>query len=95
MDEVKGGQDSQILIRTGLAICIGSLLVSFVISFIGGIFIFLVIGSAAYVMSIYAGKQKPIGNLLQSYAPARTKWCSKMEFDHILIPADVDESLER
>merc|ERR1719317_1312219 len=46
-------------------------------------------------MSIYAGKQKPIGNLLRSYAPARTKWCSKMEFDHILIPADVDESLER
>jgi len=95
MDEVKEGQDSQILIRTGLAICIGSLLVSFIISFIGGIFIFLAIGSAAYVMSIYAGKQKPIGNLLRSYAPARTKWCSKMEFDHILIPADVDESLER
>jgi len=95
MDEVKEGQDSQILIRTGLAICIGALLVSFIISFIGGIFIFLVIGSAAYVMSIYAGKQKPIGNLLRSYAPARTKWCSKMEFDHILIPADVDESLER
>merc|ERR1719233_58813 len=46
-------------------------------------------------MSIYAGKQKPIGNLLRSYAPGRTKWCSKMEFDHILIPADVDESLER
>merc|ERR1719320_197282 len=46
-------------------------------------------------MSIYAGKQKPIGNLLRSYAPARTKWCAKMEFDHILIPADVDESLER
>ena len=95
MDEAKGGQDSQILIRTGLAICIGVLLVSFLISFIGGIFILLVIGSAAYVLSLFAGKQKPIGNLLRGYTPPRTKWCSKMEFDHILIPADVDQSLER
>jgi len=95
MEETKGAQDSQILIRTGLAVCIGALLVSFVISFIGGIFIILVIAAAFYGISFFAGKQKPIGNLLRSYVHPRTKWCSKMEFDHILIPADVDESLER
>lgn len=95
MEETKGTQDSQILIKTGLAICVIASLVSFLISFIGGIFIILVIASAFYGISFFATKQKPIGNLLRSYVPPRTKWCSKMEFDHILIPADVDECLER
>eukprot|EP00092_Neocalanus_flemingeri_P013482 GFUD01014541.1.p1 GENE.GFUD01014541.1~~GFUD01014541.1.p1 ORF type:complete len:1024 (+),score=205.10 GFUD01014541.1:100-3171(+) len=95
MEETKGAMDSQILLRTGVAICIIASLVSFLISFIGGIFIFLVIVTAFYGISFFAVKQKPIGNLLRGYVPPRTKWCSKMEFDHILIPADVDESLER
>ena len=95
MEETKGTQDSQILIGSGLAISIVASLVSFLISFIGGIFIILEIASAFYGISFFATKQKPVGNLLRSYVPPRTKWCSKMEFDHILIPADVDESLER
>jgi len=95
MEETKGVQDSQILIRAGVAICILATIVSFLISFIGGIFIILVIGIAFYGISFFAVKQKPVGNLLRSYVSPRTKWCSKMEFDHILVPADVDESLER
>ena len=95
MEETKGAQDSQILIRTGVAICIVASLVSFLISFIGGIFIVLVIVAAFYGISFFSVKQKQIGNLLRGYVPPRTKWCSKLEFDHILIPADVDESLER
>ena len=95
MEEIEGAHDSQVLLRTGLALCVIASLFCFMISFIGGIFIVIIVASAFYGMSFFTSKQKSIGNLLRSYVPPRTKWCSKMEFDHILIPADVDESLER
>ena len=95
MEEIQGDNESQILIKTGIAICIVLLIVSFFISFIGGIFIILVILISFYGVIRFAVKQKSIGNFLRSYVPLRTKWCSKIEYDHILIPSDVDESLER
>ena len=40
-------------------------------------------------------RSKSVGNLVRSFTPPKTKWCTKIEYDHILVPADVDESLER
>jgi len=70
-------------------------ILSLMISFIGFLFFISITSLIFYFSSNLAQKPNPIGNLFRSYISPKTNWCSKIEYDHILIPADVDEALEK
>ena len=70
-------------------------ILSIMISFIGFLFLISITSLIFYISSNLVQKPKPIGNLFRSYSPPKTNWCSRIEYDHILIPADVDEALEK
>lgn len=95
MEEHSGAKDSQLVLRLGILLCVLASLAGFLISFLGGVFILFVILITFYLTSFFASRQKPLGNMLRACVPPRTHWCSKMEFDHLLIPQDVDSALER
>ena len=95
MDDEKGRLQCLLILKIGLAALLIGAVISFVLSFLGGILILSVIGVTFYMITSLATRRKPVGNLLRSYVPPRTKWCTKIEYDHILVPADVDEALER
>lgn len=95
MEEHTGAKDSQLVLRLGILLCVFASLAGFFIHFLGGVFILCVILTTFYLTSFFASRQKPLGNLLRGMVPPRTHWCSKMEFDHLLIPEDVDSALER
>jgi len=70
-------------------------ILSIMISFIGFLFFISITSLIFYISSNLVQKPKPIGNLFRSYSPPKTNWCSRIEYDHILIPADVDEALDK
>jgi len=70
-------------------------ILSIMISFIGFLFLISITSLIFYISSNLVQKPKPIGNLFRSYSPPKTNWCSRIEYDHILIPADVDEALDK
>ena len=36
-----------------------------------------------------------VGNLFRGHVPPRTAWVARVEYDHVLVPQDVDAALER
>ena len=36
-----------------------------------------------------------VGNLFRGSIPPRTAWVARVEYDHVLVPQDVDAALER
>merc|ERR1719244_269537 len=91
-DELK---ECQFVIKAGVCLCVLVCLFGFFISIISGVFLLVLAILSYYTTSFFAVRQKQVGNLCRSYVPPRTKWCSKIEFDHVLVPPDVDDSLER
>ena len=87
--------DSKFIITSGAITILIIVVLSFIISFVGSVFITLTVGLTLYVSTNLASRTKSIGNYLKGYNPPKTRWCSKIEYDHILVPANVDESLER
>ena len=85
--------DSQLIITVGGVSIIFIVLFSFILSFLGCIFLISVLSFVFYISTNL--RRKSFGNYLRNYVPPRTKWCTKIEYDHILVPADVDEALER
>lgn len=95
MDESNVVVEQQLIITAGLLILLFSVVVSFILSYIGCLFLLSAVSLTFYLCSTQSNRGKSIGNLARSFTPPKTKWCTKIEFDHILVPADVDESLER
>ena len=40
-------------------------------------------------------RSRVVGTYFRGWVPARTQWCARIEYDHITVPADVDEAIER
>ena len=95
MDESSSVDEQKLIITGGLVILLFSIVLSFILSYIGCLFLLSLVSLTFYLCSSQAQRGKSVGNLARSFTPPKTKWCTKIEFDHILVPADVDESLER
>ena len=93
MDEVV--YDQKLILTTGLVLILISIVISFILSSIGCLLLLSAIALTFYLSISLALRNKSIGNLARSLTPPKTQWCTKIEYDHILVPADVDESLER
>ena len=39
-------------------------------------------------------RSRGLGNYFRGWVAARTRWCSRMEYESILLPPDVDQALE-
>ena len=87
--------DQKLVITTGLVLVLISIVISFILSSIGCLLLLSAIALTFYISSSLARRNKSIGNLARTLTPPKTQWCTKIEYDHILVPADVDESLER
>jgi len=93
--EVSGKGETQVVMKGGLLVCLLASSVGFFISFLGGIFIVLLMATTFYFTSFFASKQRSVGNLFRGSVPPRTAWVARVEFDHVLVPQDVDMALER
>ena len=93
MDEVV--YDQKLIMTIGLVLILISIVISFILSWIGCLLLLSAIVLTFYMAVRLALRNKSIGNLVRSFTPPKTQWCTKIEYDHILVPADVDESLER
>jgi len=93
--EVSGKSETQMVMKGGLLVCLLASSVGFFISFFGGVFIVLVMATTFYFSSYFASKQRSVGNLFRGSVPPRTAWVARVEFDHVLVPQDVDMALER
>ena len=87
--------DQKLVITTGLVLVLISIVISFILSSIGCLLLLSAIALTFYMASSLARRNKSIGNLARTLTPPKTQWCTKIEYDHILVPADVDESLEK
>ena len=95
MDGSESVLDQKVIIRTGLVIVFSAVVLSFMISYYGCIFLLAAVSLTFYLCSGQSSRNKSVGNLARSFTPPKTKWCTKIEYNHILVPAEVDESLER
>ena len=39
-------------------------------------------------------RSRGVGNYFRGWVSPRTRWCSRMEYESILVPPDVDQALE-
>ena len=93
MDQVV--YDQKLILTTGLVLLLVSVVLSFMLSSLGCLLLLSATALTFYLSISLALRNKSIGNLVRTFTPPKTQWCTKIEYDHILVPADVDESLER
>ena len=95
MEETKDKVDSRYLLKAGSLTVLLIVLFSFILSFPGFIFLSSLSIITFYLSSSVSRSRQSLGNYARSYVAPKTQWCTRIESNHILVPADVDEALEK